>query len=80
MHEAGVVVSPPPANPPAQAAAIVLRHRLAFRGEGLALFTLILKNMLLTLVIAKLRKEPEPAATEPALSAEAFAVLQRGCD
>jgi uncharacterized membrane protein YjgN (DUF898 family) len=28
----------------------VLRHRLAFRGEGLALFTLILKNMLLTLV------------------------------
>jgi beta-barrel assembly-enhancing protease len=30
--------------------------------------------------VAKLRSEPEPAAAEPALSAEAFAVLQRGCD
>ncbi len=43
-----VPVSPQQDRPPAASAAI--HHRFAFRGEGLPLFTLILKNMLLTLV------------------------------
>jgi uncharacterized membrane protein YjgN (DUF898 family) len=49
--QAGIVEVPAPEQVPAEAnRGAVLRHTFAFRGEGLALFTLILKNMLLTLV------------------------------
>lgn len=50
MQAGNAEVPPPPDQPPAPAASAAIRHRFGFRGEGLALFTLILKNMLLTLV------------------------------
>lgn len=49
--QAGVAeVRPPSEQGSSASAGGPVQHRFAFRGEGLALFTLILKNMLLTLV------------------------------
>jgi uncharacterized membrane protein YjgN (DUF898 family) len=48
--QAGIVEVPPPPETLQAAPQGPGIHRLAFRGEGLALFTIILKNMLLTLV------------------------------
>jgi uncharacterized membrane protein YjgN (DUF898 family) len=50
MQAGNVDGSPAPEKGSAQASGAAPRHRFAFRGEGLALFTLILKNMVLTLV------------------------------
>jgi hypothetical protein len=49
--QAGIAEVPPVSEQGSSASAGgPIHHRFAFRGEGLALFTLILKNMLLTLV------------------------------